>query len=257
MRSALVPFLAFMIVACSSGSGSDGLGSSGLAESPTSIASPGGLWTGVDSDTNPVTLLVNEEGIFFFLRGPLVKSSGILTVTSSESLRGILLLSNEFDNSQLQVGSDCNLTGLIEERVSLTLDIRCRDSQTTGILTTLTLAYDARYDRDSSLSTVAGNFYHFHNGSVLNIVDDGTVFSQDGASCLTNGRINVATSAYNVYGIDLQFTNCPGLGSSAIGENFSGLAMLDDTATPERLIFSVANARADQYTIILSWADRL
>jgi hypothetical protein len=221
------------------------------------IASPGGLWIGVDSDANPVTLLVNEEGTFFFLRGPLVKGTGILDVTSSESLRGILLRWNEFDSSRTVAQSDCNLTGLIEERVSLTLDIRCRDSQTTGILTTLTLAYDARYDRDSSLSTVAGNFYNYQNGSVLNIVGDGTVFSQDGESCLTNGRIYVANSTYNVYGIILQFTNCPGLDSGANGDNFSGLALLDDTVTPERLTFGLWNDTADQYVAILSWADRL
>jgi len=255
-----VVFLAFTIVACSGGSSSSGLGSNGLAilsVSGQTIASPGGLWTGVDSDTNPVTLLVNEEGIFFFLRGPLLKGTGILDATSSESLRGVMVLPNEFDNSELESRLDCKLTGVIEERVSLTLDVKCRDSQTTGILMTLTLGYDARYDRDSSLSTVAGNFYNFQNGSVLNIVDDGTVFSQDGANCLVNGRIYVANSTYNVYSISLLFTNCSGLDSGANGDSFSGLALLDDTVTPERLIFGLWNDTADQYVAMLSWADRL
>jgi hypothetical protein len=260
MRSALVPILALTIAACSGGGSSSGLGSNGLAIPPGTtqvIASPGGLWTGVDSDANPVTLLVDEDGFFFFLDGPLVLGTGIVTTTSSESLRGVLLLPNEFDNSQLETRLDCNLTGLIEERVSLTLDIRCRDSQLTGELTTLSLAYDARYDRNSSLSTVAGNFFNYRNGSVLNIVEDGTVFSQDGTNCLTNGRINVTNSSYNVYGINLQFINCPGLDSGANGETFSGLALLDDTATPEQLIFAVSNDRDDQYIAVLGWADRL
>jgi hypothetical protein len=261
MRSALVPLLALTIVSCSnSGGGSSGLGSNSLAVSPAStqtIASPGGLWTGVDSDSNPVTLLVNEEGFFFFLRGPLVKGTGVLTVTSSESLRGVMLLPNEFDTSQLVTRLDCNLTGQIEERASLTLDVRCRDSQLTGDLTTLSLAYDARYDRDSSLSTIAGNFYYYQIGSVLNIAGDGAVFSQNSKNCLTNGRITIMNSTYNVYRIDLQFTSCSGLGSSVNGDTYSGLALLDDSATPERLTFIVSNDRADRYATILGWVDRL
>jgi hypothetical protein len=260
MRPALVAFLAFTIVACSGGGGSSGVGSSGVGSNDLaifSIASAGGLWIGVDSEANPVELLVNEEGFFFFLAGPLVKGTGVLTLTSSESLRGVVVLPNEFDNSDFVTRSDCKLTGVIEERVSLTLDVRCRDSQLSGDLTTLSLAYDVRYDRDSSLSIVAGNFYHYRNGSVLNIAGDGTVFSQDGASCLTNGRITVMNSTYNVYRIDLQFYGCPGLDSGVYGEIFSGLALLDDTATPERLTFALSNSRSDQYITILNWADRL
>jgi hypothetical protein len=258
MRSALVPLLALTIVSCSNSGDGSGLGSNGLAASPAStqtIASPGGLWIGVDSDTNTVALLVSEDGTFYFLAGPLVMGTGIFSVTSSNSLRGVMALPNEFDESNVETASDCKLTGQIEERTSLTLDVRCRDSQLTGDLTTLSLAYDVRYDRDSSLSTIAGNFYYYRIGSVLNIAGDGTVFSQNSTNCLTTGRVTIMNSSYNVYRINLQFTSCSGLGSSVNGDTYSGLAFLDDSATPERLTFIVSNDRAD--ITILSWADRL
>ena len=63
------------------------------------------------------------------------------------------------------LNTDCKLSGSIVERSSMTLDVQCRTEENQQVITTLNLNYDIRYQRDSALATIAGN-YDYSAGTV-------------------------------------------------------------------------------------------
>jgi len=182
-------------------------------------ASPGGFWVGVDSDGGEVITITGEDGQLYFLNGSFKGATGVLTVTGEENVTGILLLPQErgLDLANNNKSTDCNLTGSMAERQSMTLDVKCRAVGDQQVLTTLTLNYDARYGRDSSLATIAGN-YNYTQGMVLNIAADGTAFGQDAVTgCVLNGQASVIDTAFNLYRIEWSNISCTGQDSDLNG----------------------------------------
>lgn len=220
-------------------------------------ASPGGLWIGVDSNAEPVAMLTSEEGLFYFLSGPFDDSTGLLGIMNGDSVNGVMGNPENSGDIGSSGRTDCKLTGSVNERVSMLLDVRCRGSQEEEVLTTLSLEYDPRYERSSSLEQVAGN-YQLDFGSVLNIAGDGMIFSQDGRTgCMTIGEVKIIDPRFNVYEIEMIFIECPGVDRLVYHETLFGIAMLDETFTPERLIFSVSDVIEEKLIVISGWADRL
>lgn len=244
---------------CLFGCGGGGGGSGAVSPTPasTDIASPGGYWIGADSELEPVVMLVSERGDFHMFRWLFDASVGILSVRDSNTVNGSLGIS-EVPGVQSSSGlSDCKLTGSVNERISMFLDVRCRDSQEQAVLTTLSVEYDSRYERNSSLSTIAGN-YQFDIGNVFNIAGDGQIFSQEGQTgCITLGEVSIIDGRFNAYAIELIFIECPGLDRSIYYETMNGLAMLDNSVTPERLVYSVSGTTEENIVVISGWADRL
>jgi hypothetical protein len=256
MRSIIFFGVAALIVACGGGSGGDG---STNAVSPPSIpnASPGGYWVGTDSDNESVVALADEDGLFYFLDGRFENASGLLSVSNIDSIRGAFSLTQPPGIPDPTLGSDCKLDGSIVERTSMTLDASCKASGDQQVLTTFTFAYDARYERESSLTTIAGN-YDYDVGGILNIAEDGTVFSQDDVTgCITNGRVLLNNPAFNVYNIAMQYTDCSRLDPAVHREQMFGIATLDNNVSPEQLLI-IVTARIEESTVaIASAADRL
>ena len=254
MKYLLTACMALCLFGCG-GSGSSGTVSSTPA--PVEVSSPGGYWIGVDSELEPVVMLVTERGDFHIFRWLFDDSVGVLSVNVSDTVNGALSISGVLGVQFSSGMTDCKLTGSVSERVSMLLDVRCRDTQEQEVLTTLSVEYDTRYDRDSSLSTIAGN-YQFDIGNVFNIAGDGQIFSQEGQTgCITLGEVFAIDDRFNVYDIELIFIECPGLDRSVFYETFAGLAMLDDTVTPERLVYSVSGTADENFVVISGWADRL
>ena len=202
-------------------------------------------------------MLVSEKGDFHIFRWLFDDSVGVLSVNDADTVNGVLGISGVPGVVNASGQTDCKLTGSVNERVSMLLDVRCRDSQEQEVLTTLSVEYDTRYDRESSLSTMAGN-YQSDIGNVFNIAGDGQIFSQEGQTgCITLGEVSVIDDRFNAYAIELIFIGCPGLDRTVYFETLAGLAMLDDTVTPERLVYSVSGQAEENFVVISGWADRL
>jgi len=106
---------------------------------------------------------------------------------------------------------------------------------------TFTLEYDALYDRDSSLATIAGNFKQA-NGTVVSIDAAGNVFSQDATSgCVVNGKVSVIDSRYNAYRFEYTVSSCSSELGVMNGATFSGLGTLDNTVSPEQAVIGLTH----------------
>ena len=204
---------------------------------PVTNASPGGIWEGIDSDGDLVAVFATETGRFHFFDEFGNQGSGILSVSNGNDIaanfQGVTPWGLTFPDGTTLV--DCMLSGTVAERQTLTLALDCTTTMGLQFQTTMTLDYDAIYDRDSSLATVAGN-YDDGSGIVTNIAADGTIFDQDPVSgCVTNGQVRVIDSAFNVYDFEFGYSSCTGQNAILNGTSFVGIGTLDDTFTPESL----------------------
>ena len=117
----------------------------------------------------------------------------------------------------------------------MTLTVNCTTTAGLQSQSSITLNYNAVYERDSSLSVIAGNYDD--SGLVLNIDENGVMFEQDPVSgCVNNGQINVINPDFNAYDIQFGYSNCTGQSTNLNGTSFIGMATLDNTVVPEVLI---------------------
>ncbi len=234
MKRTLLFLLALAISACG---GSDGAGPN---QPPVTNVSPGGIWSGLDSSGRDIVALITEAGRFHFINDDLSQGSGTLTVTNGNHIDGsfqlVTLLGFTFVDGT--TSADCTFSGTVVERQTITASVDC--TTTAGLRTqvTATLAYEALYDRDSSLALVSGNYQGVQE--VLNIAADGAMFSQDaGTGCVVNGQITIINAAYNAYDVEFTYSNCLGEAAALNGSTFAGLALLDNTVAPEELGIAV------------------
>lgn len=112
-------------------------------------------------------------------------------------------------------------------------------AQVPFITGTFALTYNALYDRDSSLATIAGNFRE-PNGTVVSVDASGNIFSQDATTgCVVNGKASIIDSRYNAYDIQYTFSSCIAELTVLNGVTFTGLGTLDNTAVPEQAVIAV------------------
>jgi len=258
LKAASIIIIASALAGCSSGSGSP----NGEFVPPSTVnASPGGFWVGVDSDDQDVIALVSEDGLFYFLDGRFETGVGILTVINGESVHGIFQppLESGFVYQDESSNRDCKLTGSVTERDFMTLDVQCRTEENQQVLTTLDLNYDIRYERDSTLATIAGD-YGYMPGMILSIDTIGSVFGQDSVTGrVINGQITVINTSFNLYGVEWSEICCVGQDAELISKVFSGFALLDNTVVPEQLITAVSTNPQNRSTVlsIISFIERL
>ena len=226
---------------------------------PVTNASPGGIWFGIDSDGGEVGALVTETGRFHLIDEFLNQGAGTLSVSNGNDVSGTFQLVPELgftfeDGTTL---ADCTLSGTVAERQTLTVTVNCT---TTGGLqdqVTATLSYDATYERDSSLATIAGR-YGDDSGIVTDIDSDGRIFEHDPTTaCVTNGQVSVINSAFNAYDIEFGFSNCAGDFAILNGSSFVGLATLDNTVDPEQLIVAATGDASGTLISIVSYVERI
>ena len=216
------------------------------APPPESPASPGGVWQGTSSLGFAVVGLVSESGQFHFIQGDGVQLIGSLSTSGDElsaNFVGYVRLGEKFDDgSTTGVGS---LSGNLDERSSISADIDFTTSRGDSSQSTIVLSYDPIYERDSSLESVAGNYLDTERNVVINVNNDGELFSQDSRShCITNGTLSVIDRAFNLYRVRYTFSNCKGRDKDLNGTVAEGLATLDDTRSPEAMIMGVEVAAA-------------
>jgi len=235
MQRTLLMFLMLAVSGCGGGSGG-----AGPSPPPVTNASPGGIWSGPDSSGRDVIALITETGRFHFINEDLSQGSGVLSVTGGNQINGTFQLVTQLGYTFVDgtTSANCSFTGSVVERQTITGSVNC--TTTAGLQTqvTATLAYEALYDRDSSLAMVSGNYQAVQE--VLNIAADGTVFSQNaGTACVVNGQVTIINAAYNAYDVSFTYSNCLGQEAILNGSTFTGLALLDNTTLPEEIGIAV------------------
>jgi hypothetical protein len=211
---------------------------------PAAKASPGGIWRGTDSISGfPVVGIVDESGDFQFIRTDYVQYVGTATVSATNSVtstfEGFTPLGYQFsDGSTHGTGT---VSGALKERTSMSLTTTFKtDTGTTTSNGTLDLTFDTQYNRASALTTIAGNFLNPKSGAVVTVSSNGTVFSQDAASgCVLNGTVSIINASYNAYRVQFSYASCTGQSAALNGVQFSGLATLDNAASPEEALVGV------------------
>ena len=244
--------LLLVMAACGGGGGSvdpdcrlqpDGSVSSGCGVeiTVTPITLPGGIWRGVDSDGRDVVAFVTVFGGFQFVDGSGNQGSGNLVVGDGDTVAGNFQLVTQLGETLADgtTVADCTFSGTIIERQSLTMTENCTTAAGLQIQEMLSLDFDTLYNRDASLAIIAG-MYETPVGSILNIASDGVIFVQDAVSgCVTNGQASITLSNANIYFYEYGIDNCIGPDAIWNGSSFSGLAVLDNTFSPELLTVAV------------------
>lgn len=216
----------------SSGGGGGGSGAAANAPAPAQ-QSAGGLWFAVGSNPSTTSLMVAETGE---LRVQMIPSGasgpgfgqGTVTVSGNRvegSFKTRMLGSPPFPTSS---ELDCTVSGTVSTRVSMQLTSVCVDAAGASTTTSLTFMYDARYEADSSLAAISGNYTLSVNSATntLNINGDGTLFGMydNGPRCTLNGTVSIPNPDFNLYRFELLFSNCTALASRYEGVTMIGLA---------------------------------
>lgn len=237
MKRLVAGALVSVLVSACGGGGDSGSNNSPPPPPPPVNASIGGIWEGTTSQGENVLGLVAETGEFHFINEDMAQYVGtaVSNVNAvNASYTGFANFGFQFaDGSTSGTGT---LTGTVQERSTLTATSNFTTSLGNLNSTTLTLTYNALYDRDSSLATIAGNFQD-SVGVVLNINSNGVAFLQEPTTgCVLNGQVSTIDTRYNAYRIQWTFASCQGQNAVLNGIVFHGLATLDNTTSPEVLI---------------------
>jgi hypothetical protein len=222
-------------------------GGSGGGSQPVTNVSAGGIWEGTDPIAGLELIgVVTETGEARFIRADGLQSFGNASVSGtsiSGSYTGLLPFGFMFfDGSTCGTGT---FSGTVRERQSITATFNFKTSSGASDSGSGTFNYNALYDRDSSLATIAGNYLDPDTGAVINVNSNGVIFSQDAVTgCVLNGQVSIIDSRYNVYRVEYQFESCEGFQVYLNGTTATGIGVLDNTVDPERAVIGVTNATA-------------
>jgi hypothetical protein len=236
-RSISISTITLLLAACGGG-GDDANNNAGSAP-PPSNSSPGGIWRGRDSATGQEIIgVIAEDG-----RAQFVVFDGIPPTqywgrvsTSGSSLSGNLDVADE-----LNYYGTATVTGTVNPRQQLSATLRFTPVPSGPVQTTsVTLTFDTLYNRPSSLSRVSGNWRDVITGAIYNVNSSGVVFAQDSfTGCIINGGISIINSNFNAYAVQYTYSGCRGIYAFYNGTNATGLAVLNDTVTPNRVAFGL------------------
>jgi hypothetical protein len=240
------------VVSCGGGGGGGG----GLS---ASNASPGGIWRGTDSISGlQVVGLVTEDGEFHFIRSDKVQYVGTASTfgnSISANGEGFVPFGSAFPDGS--VHGTGTASGTIQARTSTNLNTQFKTDAGTVSSGTLSLTFDALYNRPSSLGTISGTFTDTSTGVAVTVDSTGAVFAQNPSTgCILNGTVSVLNASYDAYRVQYSFANCQGQAAVLNGVQFSGLATLDNTTTPERAIVGVTGQSGGTKYAIVDVLDR-
>lgn len=226
---------------------------------PPDAQSPGGIWFGIDGAGKSVVFYVAETGelrttmhpggaVFVSIGGGTVDVTSTNVVTGSFELRGAL------SPSTFQRGEDlgCSVSGSVQERQTLSVEVACSDSNGVVYDEALTLMYDPNvYERDSSLDALVGSYtLEFQpDTNSLTVAADGTLFGMyhNSARCMIDGSASVIDTDYTFLKITWTMTACTDLLGIYEGTVMSGFAManLAPTGDPDTYYFLLSGQSQD------------
>jgi hypothetical protein len=249
MRGMIAAGTVVLLAGCGGGGASLGTGSNG--------ATAGGIWRGTESVSGlGVVGIVNESGNFTFVRSDGVQYIGTATVSGTSvtaNVEGIVPLGFTFaDGSHHGTGT---ISGTIQARQALDASTKFTTDLGNASTGTLNLTFDALYNLASSLNTISGNYTNTANNVVVTVGTNGSIFSQDSTSgCVLNGTVSIINASYNAYNVTFDYASCTGQFSRLNGISFTGMAMLDNTATPEQIVVAATGtASGTKYSVVLKF----
>jgi len=213
MWSKLIPTLFSISLAACGGSPAD---ESLAPEIIDPRPSPGGYWY-TDHQGSQVNFYIAETGTVRAVIGtapaaiPIV-GAGTVSTTATGLVSGSLQAS---DNQPLGTELGCTLSGRLEERTTLELDVTCSDDAGIVYDESLVMTPQPGYDVNSSLADIAGNYTLpvFAAPNSLNIAADGTIFGvwdTVAQQCTINGLVSIIDPDYNFLGVEWRFSDCSG-----------------------------------------------
>src|SRR5665213_2712223 len=221
-----------------------GSGTSSTARStPTVNALPGGMWTGGDSVSGlGITGIVDEAGDFHFIRSDGTQYVGTAATSGnaiSANFAGFTEFADAFaDGSTHGTGT---LMGTIAQRSSINATTQFLTDDGTSTSGTITLTFNSLYNAGSSLAAISGNYTEPTSGDVISVTTGGALSWQDAASgCVGNGMISIINANYNAYQVQFKYGGCTGQAAVLNGVQFSGLATLDNSESPEQALIGVS-----------------
>ena len=227
-----------LAVALCAGCGGGG-GSPASTPAPTNTPvvtqqSAGGLWFAVTGGSASTTLMIAETGDLKVIMAPTATSGpafghGAVTVAGNR-VEGNLETRAIPASPTGPAGAElhCTVSGTVSTRVSLQLTAVCIDGAGATTTTPFGFMYDARYDTDSSLADIAGNYNLTVKTATnsLNINGDGTLFGvyDNGPRCTLNGTVSIIHPDFNLYRFEVLFSSCTFLAPQYEGATMTGLA---------------------------------
>lgn len=191
------------------------------------------MWFAVTAGSGGTTLMIAETGELKISSAPTAASGpafgyGAVAVVGNRVEGSLETRALPLSPTSLASGElHCTVSGTVSTRVSLQLTTVCTDAAGATTTTPISFMYDARYDTDSSLSAIAGN-YNFPPGSPLstatnslNINGDGTLFGvyDNGPRCTLNGTVSIVHPDFNLYRFEILFSTCTRL------QHYEGVTM--------------------------------
>lgn len=139
--------------------------------------------------------------------------------------------------------TNVSMSGTIRERAMFTGSW----SSGTGESGRFSFVYDPDYEKNSSLSLIAGVWTVYDDYSnpfaTFTIEPDGRFTGQNAVGCTSMGQISIVDTRFNVYDIRSTISSC------AIAGDYTGLGALGKVANPnDAFLFSVSN---DQHALLL------
>lgn len=249
MRKTMLLGLAALVSACGGGSGGSSAPPAAAAPPPPP-ASPAGIWSGTaslgGSVVNELACLVaanNQLGCLLVdpangrLAGGLTGSVSVSGASSvGGSGTGYTTNGYVFANGA-HVSPFTITSGTIAARNTLSFAATLAANNYS-----VSATFDARYDRPSSLATVAGVYDFFAVEGVaasFSITTAGALFSQAANGCVANGTVAVIDAAKNGYTVNVTLSSC-----GVLNGTYNGLGVMTDYQgrTNNVFLFGVFNA---------------
>lgn len=268
---AMLTLSAIPLVLCACGGG----GSSAPSPQPIANQSPGGIWStqyvvtsGPNTgDTIDAIALVSETGEFYTASintanncagvgfGQATVTGNNVTATENAAVVTYALSPAVNTSCTFPDGSTSatgNLTGTVTQRTSFTLSGTATTSAgTQSTLQPVTFAFNALYDEAPSYAKLTGSYTTA--GGTLSINAAGAINEIDSSTgCTLSGQAFIPNASFNLYALLVTFSGCSSSYSGLNGLTLSGLATLNDTINPNRLIFGASAAGNGRYVVIAS-----
>jgi len=226
----LVVVMMFWVAGCGGG-GDDGNSS----PSPVTTQSIAGIWIGsftsnVSHKTFSILGVITEQGTARFISTSLHMEYAADRINVS---------GNNFSATAAVYGSSGRYTGTSELAGTFTQRGNVNGTYAgAGDAGSFSLAYNALYERPSSLEAIAGTWTNYSSGyyEKFTIDSKGNVTRPIISGCTTSGSVSIIDPRYNVYAVNLTVNNCG-------DENgfYRGLAVLTDTRANNDTIVGSAN----------------
>ena len=239
----LLNFLVIALTGCGGGSGGSATMQTAGTNASNGVQSPGGIWFGRDSANESVVLYIAETGKLRATLHPQVSlipsfGGGSVSVTSNNVVTGSL----EVEGDRLPIAGQsnedlgCAISGTVEERQLLTVDVTCSDSGGVVYEEALQLSYDPNvYERDSSLDELAGEYtIEFRpDTNSLSIAVDGSLFGMfdNSARCAVEGNATLIDAEYTFIEVTWTMSGCTNPIGNYEGAQMSGFALANPAPT--------------------------